>query len=310
MRLQFENLSNIQVVEGFQRHDEAVESQFYQDCRQRLSDVQDDLFQDSFLTLWTEMETGKIHVREGRVCRFDREGVSRPMTASLTTYLASIVKFKNMEVFREAALCLHPDALGTDSPDAFGIDRPDEEAPEMTLADIVALMFNALPKHCRDILSLFYYEGKTLDEILEERREQHVSKDGLKSGKSKCMTQLKRSVMEECEKYHLSPVRSSLARTVRNRREKYDRMAAWERWMAPLLEQERYRCAAMVEECSCCYMKRERHAPTPYDRRWIHIQQLVKEGQTEEAIRLLLTYCLEEGEHQEEAIDLMAKLWN
>jgi hypothetical protein len=42
----------------------------------------------------------------------------------------------------------------------------------------------------------------------------------------------------------------------------------------------------------------------------MHIQQLAQEGQTEEAIRLLLTYCLEEGEHQEEAIDLMASLWN
>jgi hypothetical protein len=105
-------------------------------------------------------------------------------------------------------------------------------------------------------------------------------------------------------------VRSSLARTVRNRREKYDRMAAWERWMAPLLEQERYSCDAIAEECNCCYMKREKHAPTPYNRRWMHIQQLVKEGHTEEAIRLLLNYCLEEGEHQEEAIDLMAELWN
>jgi hypothetical protein len=42
----------------------------------------------------------------------------------------------------------------------------------------------------------------------------------------------------------------------------------------------------------------------------MHIQQLVKEGNTEEAIRLLQTYCLEEGEHQEEAIDMMAELWN
>jgi hypothetical protein len=124
------------------------------------------------------------------------------------------------------------------------------------------------------------------------------------------MTQLKRSVMEECEKYHLSPVRSSLARTVRNRREKYDRMAAWERWMAPLREQIRYRYAAIMEECNCCYAARDCYEPTPYERRWMHIQQLAREGQTEEAIRLLLTYCLEEGEHQEEAIDLMAELWN
>jgi DNA-directed RNA polymerase specialized sigma24 family protein len=202
-------LSDIEVVRGFQNEDANIESDFYKSCYRYFhetypgvlsfkSDIVEleDLFQDSFLILWDEIRTRKIHVRDNLLCRFDTSGESRRMTASLKTYLMSIAKYKNFEVLREADIYVDEKALTQDI--AF-----EEEAPGRSIEDIVSLMVNAMPLRCKEILTLFYYEEKTLDEILSIRKE-NVSKDGLKSSKSKCLTKLKEQIATELSKYQLN----------------------------------------------------------------------------------------------------------
>jgi hypothetical protein len=199
-------LSDIEVVSGFQNDATDIESRFYKSCYRYFkesyssvlsfkSDVvePEDLFHDSFLVLWDEMQSKKIHIRDNHLCRFDTNGKSRQMTASLKTYLMSIAKYKNFEVLRETEL--------------FGDEAPslqdailEEEAPELSAENIVSLMVNALPPRCKEILTLFYYEKKNLDEILSIRKE-NASKEGLKTSKSKCLKQLREHVSAELTKY-------------------------------------------------------------------------------------------------------------
>ena len=57
-------------------------------------DLKDDIFQQSFLKLWTEIETKKIFVNEqdGKLYRFDRYGNVRMLTCNLKTFLIDIAK--------------------------------------------------------------------------------------------------------------------------------------------------------------------------------------------------------------------------
>jgi hypothetical protein len=204
------NMSDIEIIEGIQRNDEHICENFYRSCHRYYMEKRSgvlsfksnvvelqDLFQDSFLILWTEIQSKKIHIRDNYPCRFDMEGHSRRMSANLHTYLMSIAKYKNFEILRETEL------FGDDEPSTNETDF-EEEPPEISAEGIVALMVNSLPQRCKEILTLFYYEQKTLDEILAIR-EENTSKDGLKSGKSKCMTQLKSKILVEFNKYHLKP---------------------------------------------------------------------------------------------------------
>ena len=56
---------------------------------------------------------------------------------------------------------------------------------------------------CRQILTLFYYEQRSLDEILAIRPE-NTSKVGLKTSKYKCMQRLRDVVKQRFSRLHLS----------------------------------------------------------------------------------------------------------
>ncbi len=202
-------LTDIQIIEGLQKKDASVEKRFFTECRryfqERKSGVLDiregakngsDLFQDSFLKLWTEIESRKIYIRDNHPWRTDRSGRERKMSASLMTYMMAIAKYKNYENLREEEIYV-PELPNMNNQ----IDEPfDEITPEL----IVKQCVNELPPRCKEILTLFYYKGKSLDEILEIRKE-NQSKDGLKSGKSKCMSDLKSRISKEFERHHLNP---------------------------------------------------------------------------------------------------------
>ena len=55
--------------------------------------------------------------------------------------------------------------------------------------------YSKLGKRCKEILKLFYYEGYTLDEIINILK--YSDKNVLKSQKSRCMRQLKEWIKEE-----------------------------------------------------------------------------------------------------------------
>lgn len=201
--------SDAEIIEGLQKNDLVIERDFFRSCKayfdRSYNSVmvigkgtrdEDDIFQDSFLSLWQEIQARRIYIRDNHAWRIDKEGVGRQMKASLKTYLMAIAKNKNHEVEREDGIYI-PEQPNT-------ADRVDEPAEEHTAEWIVEQCVNALPPRCKDILTLFYYEGKSLDEILEIRQENH-SKDGLKAGKSKCMKTLKDRIIEQFHRFNLKP---------------------------------------------------------------------------------------------------------
>jgi DNA-directed RNA polymerase specialized sigma24 family protein len=109
----------------------------------------------------------------------------------------AIAKYKNFEILRETEIYSNcePSENETDF---------EEEPPELSAENIVAVMVNSLPQQCKEILTLFYYDGKSLDEILDIRTG-NANKNSLKSSKTKCMTQLKTKVLDELDKYNLKP---------------------------------------------------------------------------------------------------------
>ena len=201
--------SDAEVIEGLQNYNRDVERNFFRSCKayfeERYNGVmvlskgtrdEEDLFQDSFLKLWQEIQSRRIYIRDNYAWRTDKTGTNRRMSASLKTYLMAIAKYKNYEMIREDEIYV------PEQSDAA--DRLEEEPEEYTAEWIVEQCVNDLPPRCKDILTLFYYEGKSLDEILSIRNE-NQSKDGLKTGKSKCMKTLKTRIVEQFNRFNLKP---------------------------------------------------------------------------------------------------------
>ncbi len=209
MARNYTELTDAEVIDGIQSNNAVIEKEFYLSCKSYFIDrrmgVLDfkggaqeemDLFQDSFLKLWQEIQTRRIHIRDNYAWRTDKSGNNRKMSASLKTYLMAIAKYKNYELIREEDIYVQEQTNIS--------DRADDEPEEFTREWIVEQCVNGLPQRCKEILTLFYYDGKSLDEILALRRE-NQSKDGLKTGKSKCMKTLKEKITEQFNRYNLKP---------------------------------------------------------------------------------------------------------
>ena len=69
---------------------------------------------------------------------------------------------------------------------------------------IVSECVKNLPDSCYKIISLFYYEQKNYDEIME-MSDNYTSKDALKTRKYKCMEQLQKRIEEKFNMYNLKP---------------------------------------------------------------------------------------------------------
>lgn len=198
-------MSDQDIIAGIMAGDPSVERRFYFDCQRYFMEKREavfefsstsrqplDLFQESFMKLWTEIQSGHIFVRDSKVFRIARDGKPRPMKASLHTYMMAVARYKNLELLREDDIY----TLSTADTEPFDMDSDDYEMP----LDGVALMeVSAMSRRCREILTMFYVEGKSLDEILASRPE-NKSKNGLKSSKAKCMSALKERINRQLRK--------------------------------------------------------------------------------------------------------------
>lgn len=165
----------------------------------------DDIFQDALVHLWREIETHRIEWYEEHICRWV-EGQCLPMTCSLLTFLMAIARRKNWEYLRKQHQILLTDndhILETLDKSRFtdpiAMELTEAEQRERVVADIVL----AMSDRCRQILTLFYYEHRSLDDILALRPE-NQSKQGLKTSKYKCMQRLREQVRERFRQLHLS----------------------------------------------------------------------------------------------------------
>lgn len=207
--------SDIEMVEAVARQDVAMMERFYRDSKSYFrshagafflhDDQLDDIFQEAMVHLWREIETRRIVVCDGVLCR-QVEGQAEPMTSNLYTFLLAIAKRKHWEQLRkDSRLQLTDEPAVLDALDRSRMSDDDTEVKELqeTREGIVADAVLGMSDRCRQILTLFYYEQRTLDEILALRSE-NTSKVGLKTSKYKCMQRLREQVKERFARLHLS----------------------------------------------------------------------------------------------------------
>ena len=203
-----------QMVVAVASHNEAMMERFYRDSKAYfrshagaffVTDEQvDDLFQEAMVHLWREIETHRIEVCEGVLCRWT-QGEARPMTSSLFTFLLAIAKRKHWELLRkDSRLELTDDSVLLDLIDhsRYADEGEAQEATEQR-EHVVTDAVLAMSDRCRQILTLFYFEHRSLDEILSLRPE-NTSKVGLKTSKYKCMQRLRDVVRQRFRQLHLS----------------------------------------------------------------------------------------------------------
>lgn len=205
--------SDLEVVLGLQARDHKVEEWFYAECRRYVMEKFDEIFfdqdrkqevlQEAFIRLWTQIDDLRIKVQDDQIIRQQADGIYRPMTCSLLTFLMAIAKNEYREICRENREEYYAEFFEDEEHAVVQqIDWGEEEAEEQK-DRIVAELVCQLSPHCREILTQFYYEEKSLDEILESRSDHNTSKDGLKTAKNKCMNTLKERILKEFERYHL-----------------------------------------------------------------------------------------------------------
>lgn len=152
--------------------------------------VRDDIFQDSFLIIWTEIQNGKIFVKDGSVWRIRRGGNAAKMACSLNTFLLSIARNLILKHLAHEGPAMLVDI---DDPKFYRLEDDDSEDvhEKESKNQVVDELLNDLPPRCKEILTLFYVKGFSLDKIMMLRKDKNTSKDGLKSGKTKCLAKLK-----------------------------------------------------------------------------------------------------------------------
>lgn len=200
--------TDIQIVDAYQNGDKKIQQFWYDKCRSQfgkgtsnyggLTDYdRDDLFQDSFIIFWEKMESHQIYIHEGMVHVTSKKGDS--IIPDMLGYFMRIVKNKYLEMFHSGKYVIPINEVVTSSNDDFFEELYWDEDPDVEKDRIVSQCLLSLPRSCLEILTMFYYEKKSLEQILEERPENN-SYDGLKSRKSKCMTNLKKRITESFAK--------------------------------------------------------------------------------------------------------------
>ena len=129
-----------------------------------------DVYQDSIIAL----------------CENAKKGTIDHLECSLTTYLFSIGKYM---IYKKLKSNNKKISIEYDSQLPQVIDEEPEETSHDDDLNILQLNFKKLGERCQEVLRLFYYEEKKLDEIQLQLNYTH--KDVLKSQKSRCLKQLK-----------------------------------------------------------------------------------------------------------------------
>lgn len=152
------------------------------------SDVAEDIFQETFLLIWTEIRNGKIFVRDGVLCRRREDNTAAKMTCSLTSFMMAIARNKQYKYLRSEGPALFVNIEGKNflGDDLDSYEVQEKERKQQMIDDAIANMSTS----CKEILTLYYVKGLSLEQILGQRSE-NISKDGLKTSKSKCLSKLK-----------------------------------------------------------------------------------------------------------------------
>ncbi len=194
--------SEVYFVEAVYKRDHAVERALYDYCKHyfdnhykavffRGDKDKAEIFQEAFITLWEKIENRKIYVEEGVLKGKD----GTPLVGKLTTFLMSIARLKYLEWTRENLHILSDEELLRGEKTVEIKNASQDDSSDEDMLEIIADCISHMSKRCNQILTLFYYKEKTLDDIMI-KLPTFESKNALKTAKYKCMETLRKSAQE------------------------------------------------------------------------------------------------------------------
>ena len=137
-----------------------------------------DIYQDAIIVLYENIANGKII----------------DLSSKVSTYLFAIGKYKIFQLHRDKSKVeLKSDFYIEGENISFDVNLYNENLTKQQ--DLLNKFYSKLGDRCKEILKLFYYEGYTLDEIINILN--YSDKKVLKSQKSRCMRQLKDWIKKE-----------------------------------------------------------------------------------------------------------------
>lgn len=147
----------------------------------RYSLSEDDLtevYQDAYLAFYENIMNGKI----------------KTFTCSISTYLFSIGKYLIFQKVKDSNKTINPDYdFQIVRENEIDIDALDIENDELTEEQqLLHENFSTLGKQCQELLTLFYYRGYTIKDILEFGN--YNNENVVKSAKSRCLKTLKERI--------------------------------------------------------------------------------------------------------------------
>ena len=204
-RFVVEKYSDAVYVDGVFKRNPKMEHALYKHCKRYFDDnyrgvffigneYKDEIFQNAFIKLWENIINKKIYVKDGEV----RGKSGEPLSGKLTTYFMGIAKLKYLEWSREYLHDERPKQMLNPEIEYFKDFLYDDESQIMI--DIISDCISHMSKRCNQILTLFYYEEKSLEDIIIELPS-FQSKNALKTAKYKCMETLRKSANDIYGKY-------------------------------------------------------------------------------------------------------------
>lgn len=148
----------------------------------------EDLFHDALYVLWTNVENGCIFLNGGDVWCEDRDGYRGPLQSTLATYIVAVARNKSLEQ------CRREGPVKRKVPLEIVAGVAEDVTDDSHRRQVVDMCIDRLPPACKQILTLFYVDGRSLSEIIRIRGIRQTV-NGLKSSKSKCIGRLKQLVL-------------------------------------------------------------------------------------------------------------------
>lgn len=200
-RLKTKRYSDAAYVEGVFKRDPIMERALHYHCKRYFdenykgvffvgNEFKDEIFQEAFIKLWENITNKKIYAEDGVLKGKD----GKTFSGKLTTYFMSIAKLKYLEWSRE-----NPHKVSDEEEERRRREQEIElfktllyDSDDEVMLEIIADCVSHMSERCNQILTMFYYEEKTLDDIMIELPT-FDSKNALKTAKYKCMEMLRKS---------------------------------------------------------------------------------------------------------------------
>ena len=210
IRLKHKKYSDKSYILGLQQHDKLIEQACYDYLRNYFEqnyrglffiedEQKNEIFQESYITFWQNVENRKIYVEDDILK--GRDGSE--FRCSLTTYFMGIARLKYLEWTRQ-----NKSHGNIDDDERYIYGNAEElyteilyDMEDTSMTDIISDCISRLSAGCSQIMTLFYYKEKSLDEIMMEVPT-YKSKDALKTAKYKCMQNLKKCATSTYERFN------------------------------------------------------------------------------------------------------------